>query len=480
MPHRRWWVMAAVLGLSAALASAAAGAPGAPAAPAAVSLTPIKHVVFVYNENHSFDNIFGPYCATKRRNSCTGKTGRVTFADGTSANTYKAKDIVPDVCHSPSCQQAAINGGAMNGWNTVKGCTPQTAYACLQQYEPSQISVLTAIARNGVLGDRFFSEPNPSAGSHMFFFTGEDSQGFTGAIPSYTPPGYTAHFGWGCDSNKQATWTNPITGSQRGAWFCNPNASERPNGGAPGPTPVKPVPDFFTSILDPAGVSWLNYGANKNVDAYKYNVLTYQAAALYRDGHKSVPQMRVLSDARAGKLPNVSFVTSAGSELVGGGYDTSQHNSSSMAVGNNFINDLLAAIKAGPNALNTAVLITYDDCGCFYDHIAPGAGLGPRVPLLIWSPWARKGYVDHQPARFASILAFIEANFGLKSLTLSNPKALDGVVTNDLMQDFNFAQPMQAAQRNLDSFRLPPHDFVSEETKEWLREHAHDSDGDET
>jgi phospholipase C len=151
-----------------------------------------------------------------------------------------------------------------------------------------------------------------------------------------------------------------------------------------------------------------------------------------------------------------------------------------MAVGNNFINDLLAAIKAGPNALNTAVLIAYDDCGCFYDHVAPGAGLGPRVPLLIWSPWARKGYVDHQPARFASILAFIEHNFGLKSLTLSNPKALDGVVTNDLMQDFNFAQPTQAAQRRLDSFTLPPHDPVSAETKEWLREHAHDSDGDET
>jgi phospholipase C len=473
----RGLVVASICALSAVLTGVAAGTPSAGVAPAP-PVTPIKHIVFVYNENHSFDNIFARYCATNPAQPCDGKSGRVAFADGTSASTYKAADIVPDVCHSTTCQQTAINGGAMNGWNAVKGCLPQSAYGCLQQFERSQIRVLTSIARSGVLADRFFSEFSSSAGSHMFFFTGEDSQGFTGDIPKYTPPGYQAKFGWGCDSNTQALWTHPVTGNKQYAWFCNPNAKARPNGGAPGPTPVKPVPDFFTSILDPGGVTWLNYGATKNVDNYKWNLPPYQAAALARDAHKMVPQLRVLSDARAGRLPNVSFVTAAGVQEAG--QDTSQHNVDSMSVGNNFINDLLTAIMAGPSALNTALVITWDDCGCFYDHVVPSAGLGPRVPLLIWSPWARKGYVDHKPGRFASILAFIEHNFGLKSLTASNPKALDGVVTNDLMQDFNFTKTLASAQRFLDTFKLPPRDYVSPETLEFLRVHARDNDGDDT
>jgi phospholipase C len=444
----------------------------------AAAANPIKHVVFIYLENHSFDNLFGPYCAQRPAGHCDGRTGTVTFANGTKHELYRATDMVANVCHSIECHANAVNGGAMNGWGRVFGCEKDKNYACLQQYDPSQIKLLATLADNGVLLDRFFTEPNPSSGAHLFLFTGEDTQGFTGGIPLFVPPGYQAKPGWGCDSNKKGDWVNPATGNASQQWFCNPNASGRPNGGAPGPTAVTGVPDFFTSILDPNGISWLNYGAGRTEENYKWNLPPYQAAALYRDGHKMVPQNRILDDAKTTALPQVSFVTPAGDS--NSGLDTSQHNGDSMKVGNNFISSVIDAVKSGPNALNTAVLVTWDDCGCFYDHVPPPPSLGIRAPLLIWSPWAKQGYVDHVGGRLVSILAFIEKTFGLPSLTSLNPKARDGRVGNDLTKDFDFSMSLSDVRANLLRLQLPPLEALTTAELAELREHAHEDDGDDT
>jgi phospholipase C len=458
--------MCAVIGTTSALPKATAA-----------GKQPIRHVVFIYLENHSFDNIFGAYCAHQPAGHCNGRTGTVTFADGSQHQLYRAADKVANVCHSIECQAWAVNGGAMNGWERVYGCEKDRDYACLQQYDPSQIALLTTLADNGVLLDRFFTEPNPSSGAHLFLLTGEDTQGFTGGIPKPVP-GYKASPGWGCDSNKKGDWVNPSTGSTSLQWFCNPNATELPNGGAAGPTAVTGVPDFFTSILDPSGISWLSYGAGRGEENYKWNLPPYQAAALSRDGHKMVPQNRIINDAKIGRLPAVSFVTPAGDS--NSGLDTSQHNGDSMKVGNNFISDVVAAIKSGPNALDTAVLVAWDDCGCFYDHVPPPTGLGIRAPLLIWSPWTKQGYVDHKVARLVSVLAFIEKTFGLPSLTSLNPQARDGRVGNDLTQDFDFTQSLTQAQENLTRLRLPPREALTPAELAQLRAHAHDHDGDDT
>ncbi len=468
----------ALLGVTGVLVAAhAEGSSGTKRVTQAVPLTPIKHVVFIYRENHSFDNIFAPYCVNARHGACDGHVGRVPWAGTHVVTTRPASDIVPGVCHTVRCQNLVVNGGRMDGWDQLIDCKPFTGYACLQQFQPKQIRILTTIADHGVLADRFFSEPDPSAGSHLFFMTGEDTLGFTGDSPDVTPDGYTPRDGWGCDSNKQGDWIDPATGAMSKQWFCNPNATWLPFGGAPGSTPVTGKPDFFTSILDAHGVSWLNYGEDQQRSVYQWNLPPFQAAALANDRQKMVKEYKAINDAATGRLPQVSFVTPSHDAPHD---STSQHNTQSMAAGDNFITKLLAAIQAGPDATSTAVLITWDDCGCFYDHVRPPAGLGIRVPLLIWSPWARQGYVDHQQGQFSSVLAFIERVFGLPSLTSLNPEAMDGRVTNDLMNDFDFGVSLATVKRRVAELQLPAETVLPAWEKRWLSVHGHDEDNDDT
>ena len=84
-----------------------------------------------------------------------------------------------------------------------------------------------------------------------------------------------------------------------------------------------------------------------------------------------------------------------------------------MAVGDNWIGQVVSAIETGPDWASTAIFLTWDDCGCFYDHVAPPTGLGIRVPMIMISPYVKAGTTDSNVASFASVLAFTETVFGL-------------------------------------------------------------------
>ena len=119
----------------------------------------------------------------------------------------------------------------------------------------------------------------------------------------------------------------------------------------------------------------------------------------------------------------------------------SQHNNDSMIQGDNYIGQVVRAVENGPNWSSSAVFITYDDCGCFYDHVLPPAGLGLRVPMVIVSPWARPGFTDHTTASYASMLAFIEHTFALSPLTRADGTAYD------YSGAFNYSQtPLRPAE----------------------------------
>jgi phospholipase C len=89
---------------------------------------------------------------------------------------------------------------------------------------------------------------------------------------------------------------------------------------------------------------------------------------------------------------------------------------------------------SGPDWSSTAIYITWDDCGCFYDHFPPPAGNGIRVPMVIVSPYARPGYTDSNVASFASIQAFVEHIFGLA------PMSTQDAIAYDYMDSFDFRQ----------------------------------------
>jgi phospholipase C len=104
----------------------------------------------------------------------------------------------------------------------------------------------------------------------------------------------------------------------------------------------------------------------------------------------------------------------------------SQHNFDSMLKGDNWIGNVVGAIQDSPDWAHTAIFITYDDCGCFYDHVKPPVkGWGLRMPMVIVSPYAKPHYTDSHNATFASMLAFTEHAFGLDALSGRDTSAYD-------------------------------------------------------
>src|SRR5205085_12185035 len=167
--------------------------------------------------------------------------------------------------------------------------------------------------------------------------------------------------------------------------------------------------------LDAAGRTWRIY---TGPGSYGWAICPTFAECIYGTQKAKVkPSQQVINDATAGNLRNVSLVMPC--------CGNSQHNGQSMQKGDNWIASVVSAIMSGPQWSSTAIFIAYDDCGCFYDHVAPPAGLGIRVPMVIVSPYAKPGFTDSNTASFASMLAFTEHTFGLPPLTTLDAGAYD-------------------------------------------------------
>ena len=389
---------------------------------------PIEHVVLFFQENHSFDETLGVYCQT-RAVPCDGYTGPVTLADGTTAPQTHSPDVVPIVDHSVAGQQAAQNGGRMDGWASLRGCEAPT-YNCLSYYTPADIPNLTALADHYAVSDRTFSFADSSSfGGHLYAATA-DLDGFTGDIPKKAP-GVPIGPGWGCDSNRITDWTGP-DGVEIQVPSCVPNSD------GSGPFRASPVPHIDTVFdqLQEVGKSWRIYGApSQDPDnphgggGYGWSICPTFADCLYSPQRANlVNSTQILADAANGTLPSYSVITPSGASANLVGTDTSQHNQASMAAGDDWIGRVLTALQSSPQWGSTAVFITYDDCGCFYDHVPPplnpdGTRGGVRLPMVVASPWVRAGYDDSTPTSLAGVLAFAEHVLGVEPMNVNDAQA---------------------------------------------------------
>ncbi|MBU2758722.1 phospholipase C [Acidithiobacillus sulfurivorans] len=138
-----------------------------------------------------------------------------------------------------------------------------------------------------------------------------------------------------------------------------------------------------------------------------------------------------VDDARSGKLPPVSFIKAAGPRSEHPGEDT-------PVAGMNWVESLLKAVSEGPAWGKTAIFITYDEGGGFWDSVPPpqldAFGLGTRTPALLVSPFSRSGLVDHHLAHTGSILKLIETRFGLDPLNERDRHAYDMLAAFDFDQ----------------------------------------------
>ena len=413
-----------------ALVGAASVPATAQTSPQVAAGNPIRHIVVIYQENHSFDEVLGALCVKDVR--CDGSLTTKLLNGSTYALT-KSPDIVPAINHDTASQVTAINAGAMNGWEKVSGCSAPK-YQCLTYYDPTQIPNLSALERAYTISDRTFQLSTvPSFGAHIELVS-TTLDGFTGVAPS-AKAGYSAKAGWGCDSNKFAPWKDPTKPSSAviNVPACIPDYTDpltlltpdRPaaDGGAITKTPVQHVSTLMDT-LTAAGLSWRLYtssGGSSPIRAYTWSICPVFAGCLYTaQSTNMVPPTQIVSDATAGTLPSFSVLLPEGATG-----STSQHNGTSMLAGDNWIGQVVSSIMNGPDWASTAVFITYDDCGCFYDHVAPPAGLGIRNPVVIVSPYARPAYTDSTVATTASLLAFTEHTFGLSPLGAADGSAYD-------------------------------------------------------
>ena len=365
----------------------------------AQTITPIKHVVFIVKENRSFDHMFGTFPGAN------GAT-RGKVSSGAIISLRHSPDQESNYNHLWSGTHKAIDGGKMDRFDMSFNCKGPE-YPCYAQYQEADIPNYFALARNYALGDNFFSSlAGPSFPNHQYTIAAQSGN-------VIGQPGPTVNHSNGCDNpSALVPRINPDTGKI---------------------TKVKPCFDYATlgDLLDDAGVSWKYYAPSYGQGGYQWSA--YNAINHIRNGpdwaSKVVNQSQFEADALSGNLPAVSWIIPDGKHA--------EHPTALMSIGENWTVRQVNAVMAGPQWSSTAIFITWDDHGGFYDHVPPPNadffGYGPRVPLLIVSPFLRPGTVYHGVASFDSVLAFIEANWSLPALTARDASA------NNMMDAFDFS-----------------------------------------
>jgi phospholipase C len=345
---------------------------------------PIKRVVYLMLENRSFDHVFG---AMKGVNGA-----RTGVMDGKEVPLIRCPQWLPgDVPHSRGSAIRSYNHGKMDGF-AQDDISVVYAYS---QLDREDVPNYWHWAEDYVISDNFFSSVlGPSFPNHLYMIAGQSG----GAVD--TPTGQP----WGCDHLPGTTVR-----------------IRTPEGKA---EDVDPCMQFRTmgDTLDDAGVSWAYYAASEHQVGYIWSAF-HAVKHIYDDRDKMALRVRpvdsLLGDIAAERLPAVTWITPR--------FELSDHPPWSSSHAHNWVTKIVNSIMRSSMWESTAIFITWDEWGGFYDHVAPPqvdeTGLGIRVPMLLVSPYAKEGFIDHEQGDFTSPLRFIDDNWGLPHLTKRIAKA---------------------------------------------------------
>ena len=420
---------------------------------------PINHVVVIYMENHSFDNLYGVF---PRANGIAkaGATAAQVNKEGVAYATlpqpinttlkppapdarfpadlpnkpFNIDQYVPqdqktgDLVHRYYQEQMQIDGGKMDKFAAVSDAAGLT----MGYYDTSKLP-LYKYAQQYTLADNFFHAafggsflnhiwlvcacsptwPNAPAGS----IAQVDANGNMIKDGAVTPDGYAVNTSFTVNSPHPPNITNTL---------------------ALVPQQTQPT---IGDRLSEKGVSWAWFSGGWT-DAvtghpdplFQYHHQPFAYFQNYADGTDGRAQhlkdeSEFYYDIQNNALPAVSFVKPLGPENEHPGYaDTTS--------GEMHAAQLVDLIQKSPAWQDTAIIITYDENGGYWDHVAPPKGdrwgPGSRVPAIIISPYAKKGFVDHTQYDTTSILKFIENRWGLAPLGTRDAGA------NDLSNAFDF------------------------------------------
>ena len=351
-------------------------------------------------QSHTFDNYFGMYPG----------------ADGLSANTCIPTDADPatpecvepynigrgttaNLRQSPEVFWSQYNQGRMNGFVRTLNRRNQDGSLAMGYYGSDDMSYYWNLADQFVLFDRFFSSAHAGSIQNRMFWVAGQAGSEEGRIPEN---------GFG------------------------------------------DVPTIFDR-LEAQGISWKfyinNYDPQRNYRTMKDSLVLYPQVQwvplLGFDRFIDDPKLashivdldEFYDDLRNGTLPAVSYMLGLGATEQPPAYPEK---------GQRFVRKILQPLIQSEAWSSSAFLLTYDDWGGWYDHVPPpqvdAYGYGFRVPALLVSAYAKRGFVDSTTLDFTSILKFIEENYGLEPLASRDAQA------NSLMNAFDFSRPPRPAE----------------------------------
>jgi phospholipase C len=377
----------------------------------------IKHVVIIIQENRTVDNLFNGFPGADTVRVGARRIGPVLLRPVDLA--YPA-----DVDHQHRAWVTEYDGGRMDGFVNV-ATTPKQSREFPYAYVPeNQVEPYWTMAERFTFADRMFqSNTGPSFPAHLYLVAGQ--AGFTANNPNRLG---TTRFAWGCDS--------PL-GSRVALLGADGREID------PG---IFPCLNFETlaDIASERRVSWRYYAPAINRLGSIWSAFDAIAHIRYSSRWRNVvsPETRVMADAAAGNLAAITWIVP---KMRNSDHALPFHSTSKdvglrgrVQYGPDWVASVVNAIGRTRFWRDTAILVVWDDWGGWYDHVAPPQldrmGLGPRVPFIVISPWAKHRYVSHQQYEFGSILKFVETAFALPSLHTTDARAAG------LDDCFDFAQ----------------------------------------
>jgi phospholipase C len=368
-------------------------------------LTAIQHFVFIVKENRSFDDYFGTFPGANGATTGLISTGQVIPLG-------HMPDVTPrDVSHDWNATRLAMDFGKMDKFDLILGfsgsiaqCNLNGDYMCYSQVTEADIPNYFSYARYFALADNNFSSITAeSFANHMYTVAAQSG----GAITDPYPPTFP-----GCDA-KPGTYVQVIAedGSSTTEFPCF-------------------TFETLADSLQAADITWKYYSPGETPWNPLDAIASIRNSGLWQTN--VVPTTDFLTDATKGTLPSVSWLVGDNEEM--------EHPTKSICNGENWTVQQLNAVMQGPDWGSTAVFITWDEFGGLYDHVAPPSppldeyGLGPRVPMLIISPYSISGYISHTQYEFSSFLKLVEERYNLAPLTSRDANA------NDMQDSFDFTQ----------------------------------------
>ncbi len=321
--------------------------------------TPIKHVINIFLENHSFDNLFGIYPYDRYSNNASLSANLSTPLNllGNSSLLSRLSKIPAGIFTTRDPNEGYVqyhidwNHGKMNGF--LNGSGPQS----LTYYSAAQMAPEWDFAEQYGVADNYFApQISESSPNHLYYLAG-----FSPVFNDYGPP------------------------------------------------PYLPISQSIFGELSAYNVSWGFYINNTHESFPDWEYLYGHEA--YDSHLQSWNQF--LNQTANGTLPAVSYLFSQGT-------GDSQGPPDNILNGEEWLLYVVDSIEKSPSWNSTAIFITYDEFGGYFDQVSPpvldGVQLGFRIPLIVISPFAKEDYISNTEMTHTSLLAFIDYNWNLPAL----------------------------------------------------------------